>query len=239
MPLTLKFVLFIVSVNALVFCQTPGQPSQPAKLSLPTYVLEPVETSAATYPAAAREQKIQGEITAFLLVSETGAVENVGVFKGDKLLASAAQEALRKWRFKPVMVDGVATAVGTKATISFVLDNNNPNPTDVMPVIAPATQFPKRVRVSSGVATGLLVSKVTPVYPDVAKAEHIQGAVVLQAIVDKEGTIRDLQLVSGPRELAASAIEAVKQWRYRPYLLNGRPVEVETQIQVNFSLAGR
>lgn len=153
--------------------------------------------------------------------------------------AAPAQEALRKWRFKPVMVDGVAPAVVTKATFNFVLDNNNPNPTDVMPVIAPATEFPKRVRVSTGVATGLLVNKVTPVYPDVAKAGHIQGAVILHALISKEGAVGNLQFVSGPPELAPSAIEAVKQWRYRPYLLNGRPVEVETQIQVNFTLVRR
>ena len=235
----LKLVLFVVSVNALVFCQTAGQPSQTAKLSLPTYVLEPVETSAATYPTAAREQKIQGETMARFVVTETGTVENIQVFKGDSLLASATLEALHKWRFKPVIVDGVATVVATLATFNFVLDNNNPNPTEVLPVIAPATKFPKRVRVSSSVVTGLLVSKVTPIYPDGAKAGHIQGAVVLHAIISKEGTVGDLQLVSGPRELAPSAIEAVKQWRYRPYLLNGRPVEVETQIQVNFTLVGR
>jgi protein TonB len=137
------------------------------------------------------------------------------------------------------MVDGVAPAVVTKATFNFVLDNNNPNPTDVMPVIAPATEFPKRVRVSTGVATGLLVSKVTPVYPDGAKAGHIQGAVILHALISKEGAVGNLQFVSGPPELAPSAIEAVKQWRYKPYLLNGRPVEVETQIQVNFTLVRR
>src|SRR6266702_1549612 len=97
---------------------------------------------------------------------------------------------------------------------------------------------PQRVRVSTGVATGLLIKKVTPNYPQLAKQARIEGTVVLTAEISKEGTIQNLQLVSGHPMLAPAAIEAVKQWRYKPYLLNGEPVAVETQVQVNFSLSG-
>lgn len=99
-------------------------------------------------------------------------------------------------------------------------------------------EMPQRVRVSQGVTTGLLIHKVQPVYPPLAKAARVQGEVLLKAIIDKQGTIQDLQLVSGHPMLVPSAIEAVKQWRYRPYLLNGQPVEVETTITVIFTLAG-
>ncbi len=102
----------------------------------------------------------------------------------------------------------------------------------------PKVATPQRIRVSSGVSTGLLIKKVTPNYPPLAKQARIQGHVLLQAEISKEGTIQNLQLISGHPMLAPAAIEAVKQWRYKPYLLNGEPVAVETQVDVIFSLSG-
>src|SRR5258707_750412 len=106
------------------------------------------------------------------------------------------------------------------------------------PVAVPKIATPTRVRVSSGVVSGLLVRKVPPAYPPLARQARIQGVVVLQAQISKEGNIENLQLISGHPMLAPAAIEAVKQWKYRPYLLNGEPVEVDTQVQVNFTLSG-
>jgi protein TonB len=105
-------------------------------------------------------------------------------------------------------------------------------------VAVPKIAAPVRVRVSTGVATGLLIRKVTPTYPQLAKQARIQGSVVLQAEISKDGTIQNLQLISGHPMLAPAAIEAVKQWRYKPYLLNGEPVAVETKVVVNYSLSG-
>jgi protein TonB len=124
-------------------------------------------------------------------------------------------------------------------TFNFVLDDANQKAAGVLPDIAPAMEFPKRVRVSQGVSTGLILNKVTPRYPADARAAHIQGTVILQAEITKEGAVSDLQLISGHPLLAPAAIEAVKQWRYKPYLLLGRPVQVETQIIVNFTLSWR
>jgi len=106
------------------------------------------------------------------------------------------------------------------------------------PVAVPKIATPQRGRVSSGVSTGLLIRKVPPTYPPLARQARIQGVVVLQAQISKEGNIQNLQLISGHPMLAPAAIEAVKQWKYKPYLLNGEPVEVDTQVQVNFTLAG-
>ena len=102
----------------------------------------------------------------------------------------------------------------------------------------PKVATPQRVRVSQGVAVGLCIRKVQPNYPPLARQARIQGQVVLHAEISKEGTIQNLQLVSGHAMLAPAAIEAVKQWRYKPYLLNGEPVAVETEVIVNFSLSG-
>ena len=106
------------------------------------------------------------------------------------------------------------------------------------PVAVPKVAAPQRVRVSQGVSQGLLVKKVQPQYPPLARQARIQGTVMLQAEISKEGTIENLRLISGHPMLAPAAIEAVKQWRYRPYMLNGEPVAVETTVMVNFTLSG-
>jgi protein TonB len=94
----------------------------------------------------------------------------------------------------------------------------------------------RRLRVSQGVVEGLLVHQVKPAYPDLAIQTHTQGDVVLHAIIGRDGTIAGLQVVSGHPLLAPAAVAAVQEWRYRPYTLNGEPVEVETLITVRFVL---
>jgi periplasmic protein TonB len=108
------------------------------------------------------------------------------------------------------------------------------------PVAVPkvATPTPTKIRVSQGVAQGNLLHEVKPMYPQIAKAARVSGAVVLQATISKDGSIQNLKVVSGHPMLVQAALDAVKQWRYKPYMLNGEPVEVETQITVNFTLAG-
>jgi periplasmic protein TonB len=95
---------------------------------------------------------------------------------------------------------------------------------------------PQRVRISQGVTKGLLIHRVEPAYPTLARSARVQGDVVLSAVIDANGQITNLQLVSGHPMLVPAAIAAVRQWRYKPYLLNGTPVEVETTITVIFSL---
>jgi protein TonB len=106
------------------------------------------------------------------------------------------------------------------------------------PVAVPKVATPQRVRVSQGVVSGLKIRDVKPNYPPLARQARIQGTVVLHAVISKDGSIQGLTLVSGHPMLAPAAIDAVKQWKYKPYLLNGEPVEVDTEVQVNFTLAG-
>ena len=108
---------------------------------------------------------------------------------------------------------------------------------EAQPLSGPSTAAKAPVRISGGVAAGQLVSKVTPVYPPEAKQAKVQGAVVLHAIIGKSGEVERLSVISGPEALQASALDAVRQWVYKPYLLNGDPTEVDTTITVTFSLA--
>jgi protein TonB len=97
---------------------------------------------------------------------------------------------------------------------------------------------PKKVVISGGVMVGMLLNKTTPAYPPIAKAARVQGTVVLQATISKTGAIENLKVVSGPAMLQQSALDAVRTWRYKPYLLNNEPVEVETTVNVIFTLGG-
>jgi TonB family protein len=103
---------------------------------------------------------------------------------------------------------------------------------------ADAVLEPRKVQIAGGVAGGMVLKKVAPDYPVTAKDMHVGGVVVLQAIISKEGHIRDLHVVSGPKLFQQSALDAVRQWEYRPYLLNGKPVEVMTTINVVYTLGG-
>ena len=107
-----------------------------------------------------------------------------------------------------------------------------------VPAAVPKIATPQKIRVASGFAEGNLIHDVQPSYPPRARLAHIQGMVVLQAVIGKDGTIQNLQVVSGPPMLAQAALEAVKQWRYKPYYLNGEPVDVDTTININFTLSG-
>ncbi len=102
---------------------------------------------------------------------------------------------------------------------------------DVRPATPATTQH-----VSSGVMQGMLIDKVIPTYSALARETRTSGTVVLQATISRAGTIENLRVVSGPALLRQSALDAVKQWRYKPYMLNGQPVEVETAVEVNFTL---
>jgi periplasmic protein TonB len=102
---------------------------------------------------------------------------------------------------------------------------------------APKPVTPKQIRVGGQVQAAKLVRQPKPVYPPLAKQARIQGTVRFNAIIGKDGTIQNLQMVSGHPLLVQSATDAVKQWVYQPTLLNGEPVEVVTQIDVNFTLS--
>lgn len=121
----------------------------------------------------------------------------------------------------------------------------NPNAPDSSHAIADLNAHPvapvraERTRVSQGVMEGALMNPVQPVYPRPAIMMHLEGTVLLRAIISRTGTVENLQVIQGSPFLSQAAIDAVRQWHYRPYRLNNEPVEVETQILVKFTLAGR
>lgn len=105
------------------------------------------------------------------------------------------------------------------------------------PTLLVKSALPKGpIRVSSGVAAGQLLTPIQPVYSTIAKAAHISGTVVVQAIIAKDGSIQHMKVISGPPLLRQAALDAIARARYRPYLLNDEPVEIETTISVVFTM---
>ncbi len=113
---------------------------------------------------------------------------------------------------------------------------------DVVGTVTPPTLKPALpkgpVHVSSGVAAGQLLAPIQPVYPLIAKAARVQGTVIVQAVISKDGRIENAHVTSGPPMLQGAAVEAIQRARYRPFMLNGEPVAVETTINVVFTLGG-
>ena len=130
----------------------------------------------------------------------------------------------------------VEGAVGSRGVRDGVMNSILTSMSTVMP--PPVRPSATRPLMISHMMEGNLIHKVQPDYPPLARQARIQGAVVLQAVISREGTIENLQVLSGHPMLVPSALAAVRQWHYRPYFLNGEPVEVETQVTVNFVLGG-
>jgi TonB family protein len=245
----LAALLLVITFTSLAVAQV-----RPERVSTVEGVMADrlVKKVSPVYPAMARKGRIQGVVVLQVEINKSGDVENLQVISGHPVLAGAAIDAVKQWKYMPYLLNGDPIAVETRATVNFTLSDNPPAEGvvgDAPGGIPPGEQGgivsnipveadrPGVVRVSQGVMAGLVVSKVAPGYPADAKQARIQGTVLMTVIVDKEGNVSNIQLISGHPILAPAAIDAVKQWKYRPYLLNGAPVEVETQVQVNFTLA--
>jgi len=204
-----------------------------------------------SYPMAAANKGVQGKVWIHLLIAETGDVESTDIISGDPDLARSAQQAMKKWKFKPYIRNGKPVKVSTKMPFDFAFQNEItdtavPPDSSANASASPAEaatsgegssgNLPQKLRVSSGVAEGLVLHKVNPTYPLEARLAHIQGEVILQATIGKDGLIHNLKAVTGHPILVEAAKGAVEQWRYRPYMLKGSPVEVETTIKVVFHM---
>jgi len=225
---TTSFVLNCLALGVLVVLPLVFTEQLP-KAQLLTFLVAPPPPPPPP-PAAAQVQKIMHQIQTDML--STGQLRTPSKIP-QKVQMIKEDEAPPPMAATSGVVGGVpggvpggqmggviGSIVGTSSTLAAV------------PKLAP----PQRIRISQGVTKGLLIHRVEPAYPPLARAARIQGEVLLSAVISVNGDIQNLQLVSGHPMLVPSAIAAVKQWRYKPYLLNGQPVEVETTITVIFSL---
>jgi TonB family protein len=137
----------------------------------------------------------------------------------------AANKHLQEDESAPPVASALADSSATDKNLTGLMSSVSPN-------------FPKapltKLKVSQGVSQGLLIKRVTPTYPKAALAVHAQGTVLIEATIDREGNVKNAKVLRGDSVLARAALDAVHQWRYKPYYLDGAPVEIQTQITVNF-----
>lgn len=206
------------------------------------------------YPPLARQARIQSTVVLDIIINKAGEVSDVKRVSGHPMLAPAAIDAVKQWKYRPYEENGEPIAIQTTVQVNFTIRDNPPSDgvigdgppgsSPMQTIVDPVSlcedtgdnSVPTRVRVSQGVMRGLLISKQPPTYPEQARTAHIEGTVLMAMEISRNGNVCRIMLISGHPLLAPAAIEAVKQWKYRPDLLNGRPIEVETQAQVNFTL---
>jgi TonB family protein len=177
------------------------------------------------YPALAKQAQIQGTVELSGLIGKDGRVRDLQLLRGHPLLVQAALSAVKDWWvYKPTTINGEPVEVRTEISVNFTLAPSE------------SAEMPKRIQVDGNAQAANLITQVKPNYPPEAKQAGIQGTVQLQAVLGKDGKVQDIKVLSGEPVLAAAALDAVKQWVYRPTLLNGEPVEVKTTIDVNFTL---
>ena len=155
-------------------------------------------------------------------------------------ICTESKNYLLQWKIVGLSKNAVESTVSTLNAIGAAQPNTapvDPPATDIDAKASGASQSKEhvvRVKIGQGVSQGLLIKIVRPVYPDQARYAHIHGSVKLNAIIGKAGDVVDLEVADGPIELVVSAVKAVRQWKYKPYVWNGEPVEVTTQITVNY-----
>jgi TonB family protein len=224
------FVILAASQDA------PQVPIQVPPNSSPTLLVRKV---APVYPPLARQARIQGTVVLSIVISKDGEVRDTKLVSGHPMLSPAAIEAVKQWRYKPYISDDKPVEVETIVRVGFKIADGPEvsSPRASQQDSASRGVVPQLVRVAAGIMQGLLEHKVDPEYPADAKEKHIAGTVLLNVDIDDEGNVGRVELVSGHPMLAPAAMDAVLQWRYRPFVLNGEAVPVETTVQVQFALA--
>lgn len=241
-PLHLTLKLKVGAANEYLKVSSSGAPGAvsaaqaagPMRVSAGLMAGNVVSQVPPVYPPDAKVKGIQGTVVLKAVISKSGDVEQLAVVSGPTELQVSALDAVKQWKYKPYLLNGQPVQVETTINVNYTFSDPSALPPSVP---GESRQAGKPVRVSAGVMAGQAIVQVPPVYPADAKAAGVQGTVVLHAVVSRDGEIEDLQVVSGPGELAGSAVDAVRQWKYKPYLLNGEPVEVETTVNVNYTLA--
>lgn len=154
----------------------------------------------------------------------------------DHPIANIIDDAAPEIPIGPSTVRADSSAFPIGGSLLSSISGTAPPPPAVKPDPAPKPEPPKRIVVGGSVVGAGLIHRVVPAYPPLAKQARVQGTVRLAAIIAADGSIQELRVISGPGLLVSAALAAVSQWRYRPTLLNNRPVEVATTIDVNFTL---
>lgn len=178
------------------------------------------ELPRAPYPEDAKQEKITGEVVLKLTISPDLQIQRVEVVSGPPILADSAVNATKQIRFSHLRNQVEPETCTMNLAFRFTGSAFG--------------EVPRAIRVSESVAKSLLIHKVDPVYPRSDQNRHKKATVVLSIFIDEQGIVTKAKAVSGPPELFSAAEEAVKQWHYKPFVLNGEPASVDTMVTVKF-----
>lgn len=179
---------------------------------------------------AGSETLVPATVALDAVINKEGSVESLEILSGHPMLAPAAVEAARKWRYRRYELNGIPRAVETTIHVEFSSESDTGNDTSAAvesPVFLTVDDVPAQT-----------IYRVAPTYPPLARQARIQGTVTVRITINDVGEVRDTQLISGHPMLAPAALDAIKKWRYMPYEIEGRTVEIQTDVQVTFRLDG-
>lgn len=191
-----------------------AQVAEPIRVSSGVQDARLIEKVEPEYPPIALKVRLSGSVELEVSIDREGKVTTIEPKSGHPLLVQAAIDAVKQWHYKPPQIRGEPVAVSTIVKLKFELPRHNPG-----------AEAP--IRVASGVQAARLLRWVAPEYPADLK---LTGEVVLQVTVDREGRVKTIEVISGHPLLAQSALDSVKQWRYKPALVNRKPVEVVNRV---------
>ena len=206
------------------------------------------------YPPEAKAAHVGGTVVLHAIIGKDGSIENVRVISGPEILQNGAIDAVSQWEYQPYLLNGEPTEVDTTITVNFHLEAPPAAPGERVPgslpasitdppsppppptgISGPSTQAVADSMSDAGrVSGGQLRSETPPVYPEEARRQHIGGKVVLRIIVSTKGSVKHVEVTSGPQALWQAATDSVSQWKYSPFLLDGKPIEKETTVTVDF-----
>ncbi len=235
---SIPLIAIALVLSAMLAAQETSDPAQTPKSSQADSskrgIVEGtlIHQVAPVYPWEAKVNDIEGPVILSAVISKDGSVKNIHVVSGPKELSPAAVKAVKQWRYKPYFLNGEPVEVDTQITINFEI------PVAYERSVSGAVmQSDKRVRLLPAEGAARILTTVAPVYPQEAREKRISGAVTLYALVDYDGSIRMLKVLSGHPLLTQAAVDAVKAWKFKPYSQNGELVQVDTNFTVNFSLS--
>ena len=227
-----RSAILSIGFTAPAACAQPSSASQPVRISGDVMAGIILSTAPVVYPPIAKAAHVSGSVVLRATVGKDGYVEMLQPVTGPEMLRASALDSVWQWRWKPYLQSGQTAAVETTVTVNYHLTDATAPPPETEAQVNGAR--PTLLKVPANVMAANVVERPEPICAPEHKGDPLNGTVVLDAVVGPDGHVANLNVLSGPEALRGCVLDAVSQWTYKPYLLNGAPVEVETTITVSF-----
>jgi TonB family protein len=184
------------------------------------------------YPVEAKAAGIMGTVLFNVVIDTQGNVTHIQLVEGHPLLVSAALDAVKQWKYKPYLLNGQPVEVETEIKVIFSLEGMPA--TESSPKVNTAEALGGKLPKDGQIVPGTLTKKIEPEYPAKAKAEGLSGSVTLRVTIDKKGNVIGAQPMGGDPLFFDSAVKALRQWKYTPSTVKGKPINIVTQLTLNY-----